>query len=256
MNTSEGQTQEPVGGMKSPQKFLKTFEGFDFDEAFTDHELEQITNAMSAYHKYASQKVKNDTELFRDDFQAYADRILRDKGASNKDVFDAINDTIQELSKKYNITILASLPSSSVTGEEDWKFKFSEWLINNRGLPPIVVDIIVAHVERYIVKSIPVTGEWQLCPKCNGEGFLQIGKAIPDGRIDFTCEVCNGKKILAKPGESEAIGFAEWMGKGFEMIIDGSWECFSEEYCEKYNLQLDEHYTTSELLSTYKQSKK
>ena len=30
----------------SPQKYLKDYEGFDFDEAFTDSELEEITNAM------------------------------------------------------------------------------------------------------------------------------------------------------------------------------------------------------------------
>lgn len=41
----------------TPQKFLETFEGFDFDEAFTDNELEHITNAMSAYFKYKISKI-------------------------------------------------------------------------------------------------------------------------------------------------------------------------------------------------------
>jgi hypothetical protein len=43
-------------------------------------------------------------EIFREDFQSYADRILRDKGASSKETFDAINDTIEELKKYYTIT--------------------------------------------------------------------------------------------------------------------------------------------------------
>lgn len=44
-------------------------------------------------------------EKYRGDFQAFSDRILRDKGASNKDVYDAINDTIEELSKHYDICL-------------------------------------------------------------------------------------------------------------------------------------------------------
>lgn len=44
------------------------------------------------------------------------------------------------------------------------------------------------------VKS-PVFGEWQLCPKCQGSGFLQAF-----GTVAFiNCDVCKGAKILAKP---------------------------------------------------------
>lgn len=40
----------------TPKKFLETFEDFDFDEAFTDNELEYIINAMSGYFKYKISK--------------------------------------------------------------------------------------------------------------------------------------------------------------------------------------------------------
>lgn len=43
-------------------------------------------------------------------------------------------------------------------------------------------------------------GEWQLCPKCNGEG--QVHDPIGDGMSTNpyrTCPVCNGAKILARP---------------------------------------------------------
>ena len=40
-------------------------------------------------------------------------------------------------------------------------------------------------------------GEWQLCPKCNGEGICDtIGISNNTSR---NCPVCNGKKILARP---------------------------------------------------------
>lgn len=46
---------------------------------------------------------QDDTAFYRGDFQAYADRILRDRGASNKDVQWGINETINELKSKYII---------------------------------------------------------------------------------------------------------------------------------------------------------
>lgn len=40
-----------IKDFRSTQKVLGLYEGFDFDEAFTDHELEHITNVMVFYHK-------------------------------------------------------------------------------------------------------------------------------------------------------------------------------------------------------------
>jgi hypothetical protein len=42
----------------TPQQALDKFEGFDFDEAFTDHELEQITNAMHFYASHQQQEIE------------------------------------------------------------------------------------------------------------------------------------------------------------------------------------------------------
>jgi DnaJ-class molecular chaperone len=46
-------------------------------------------------------------------------------------------------------------------------------------------------------------GEWQLCPKCNGEGetFQQRGTpGLTAFTVGFyTCPVCNGAKVLARP---------------------------------------------------------
>lgn len=52
------------------------------------------------------EEVKDATELYRGDLQSYTDRILRDKGASNKDVHNAIDEVVTELSAKYKITRL------------------------------------------------------------------------------------------------------------------------------------------------------
>lgn len=44
-----------------------------------------------------------------------------------------------------------------------------------------------------------VIGEWQLCPKCNGDGNLPS----PSTTVMYiTCDVCNGQKIIAKPTTS------------------------------------------------------
>lgn len=43
-------------------------------------------------------------------------------------------------------------------------------------------------------------GYWQLCPKCDGEGYIPgthyNGETLS---VDRTCPVCNGDKILARP---------------------------------------------------------
>lgn len=40
--------------------------------------------------------------------------------------------------------------------------------------------------------------EWQLCPKCNGEGIISNYPATTTN-VTRQCDVCNGAKILAKP---------------------------------------------------------
>ena len=48
----------------------------------------------------------------------------------------------------------------------------------------------------------PIFGEWQLCPKCFGEGVLE-GVFYTDQTTNFstikTCDVCQGAKLLQKP---------------------------------------------------------
>jgi predicted RNA-binding protein with PUA domain len=43
-------------------------------------------------------------------------------------------------------------------------------------------------------------GEWQLCPKCAGEGIVteQTTSAFI-ATVTRTCPVCNGAKVLARP---------------------------------------------------------
>ncbi len=66
--------------------------------------LEKIKDAMTEWASL--QTPSNDaTELYRGDLQSGVDRILRDKGMSNKDVHDAINDLITELKSKYHVRL-------------------------------------------------------------------------------------------------------------------------------------------------------
>ena len=49
---------------------------------------------------------------------------------------------------------------------------------------------------------------YQLCPKCNGQGTLSKPPYIPGdvyqwttSQASFTCDVCNGSKVLLVPDE-------------------------------------------------------
>lgn len=59
-------------------------------------------------------------------------------------------------------------------------------------------------------------GEWQLCPKCNGNGVLPPPYAIHGtGKLTITCDVCNGHKVLQRPAlsapPSESKPSIEWV---------------------------------------------
>lgn len=59
-------------------------------------------------------------------------------------------------------------------------------------------DLIVTCMEEYASQptgQIKQIGEWQLCPKCYGEGI------VPTSGTSVTkqCDVCNGNKIIQKP---------------------------------------------------------
>ena len=48
--------------------------------------------------------------------------------------------------------------------------------------------------------------EYQLCPKCNGQGIVSKPPYVPDGvdnwtsnATSYTCNVCNGAKIIPRP---------------------------------------------------------
>lgn len=49
-------------------------------------------------------------------------------------------------------------------------------------------------------------GEWQLCPKCHGQGIVSRPPWVPFDQekwsstgITYSCDVCNGAKMIGKP---------------------------------------------------------
>lgn len=74
-------------------------------------------------------------------------------------------------------------------------------------------------------------GEWQLCPKCNGDGHL--GRYNSPGLSTTThplCDVCTGAKILMKPvisSTTEGAGEMDWV----EMVLN--WH-------KKFGVDIDE----------------
>lgn len=52
----------------------------------------------------------------------------------------------------------------------------------------------------------PTLGEYQLCPKCNGQGIVSKPPYIAgdirewtSNETSFKCDVCNGEKIIQRP---------------------------------------------------------
>ncbi len=61
--------------------------------------------------------------------------------------------------------------------------------------PDCYLKVIALPIQAERREGEKVLGEWQLCPKCLGEGFVP-GKGVS---VHDVCDVCNGAKILAKP---------------------------------------------------------
>lgn len=49
------------------------------------------------------------------------------------------------------------------------------------------------------IQSEKILGEWQLCPKCNGNGIIFNPYMNVSSSPYVQCDVCCGAKILAKP---------------------------------------------------------
>lgn len=59
---------------------------------------------------------------------------------------------------------------------------------------------------RATVEEKPVFGEWQLCPKCGGQGTVSKPPYIPgdinqwsSSAMSHVCDVCNGAKTIMRP---------------------------------------------------------
>lgn len=55
--------------------------------------------------------------------------------------------------------------------------------------------------EELTQNKSPVFGEWQLCPKCNGDGVVRdfINSCSANASFTLPCPVCNGLKLLVRP---------------------------------------------------------
>lgn len=77
-------------------------------------------------------------------------------------------------------------------------------------------DIIKIIKEDFMTYSTPTPvlqsiegkefGEWQICPKCNGQGTVSKPPYLAGDitewsstEVSFQCDVCNGNKIITKP---------------------------------------------------------
>src|SRR5262245_30836318 len=66
-------------------------------------------------------------------------------------------------------------------------------------------------------KSGAILGEWQLCPKCLGQGIVSRPPWIAADvqqwsgtEANYQCNVCNGAKIIARPMLNSEQSVQEW----------------------------------------------
>lgn len=58
-----------------------------------------------------------------------------------------------------------------------------------------------------IMSNTDNMGEWQLCPKCQGEGQVHDPNDGMSTNPYRACPVCNGAKVLARPGNAPFSNF-------------------------------------------------
>lgn len=197
----------------SPQKFLETYEGFDFDEAFTDNELEHITNAMSSYHKLASTPVKKDGGLPE---VIWGEPLRKTVAPTFAKELEWKEDDIRELMKRINVWVEEDSHAFQKAAK-DLGGIANEVSILHRGVGYFAAmkEVFLTPGKFGLATTQPNKsneaiegkqyGEWQLCPKCNGDGHL--GRYNSLGYMSTTvtpqCDVCNGSKIIQKPSPNE-----------------------------------------------------
>ncbi len=111
-----------------------------------------------------------------------------------------------------------------------------------------IIDRILLHVvltDRKRVRELinellstpaPQSGEWQLCPKCQGTGrAMNWDNQIPM-RTD-TCDVCEGKKIIQRPEAAPQSGL-RWV-KASERLPEKSGNYYVKHYGEKFLATFD-----------------
>lgn len=99
---------------------------------------------------------------------------------------------LQELAKEFETgpAVFGGLFGYKVTPEQ------AEELIDELSWKELNLEELIAPLLSLL--PIPVYGEYQLCPKCNGN------KTVPSAVFFFelhTCNICEGKGIIARPVE-------------------------------------------------------
>jgi hypothetical protein len=83
-------------------------------------------------------------------------------------------------------------------GYPSWE-EMENWIIDNN--PPVNVAVILVAMMEEVAGYSTSQGQWQLCPKCGGRGMAMNFKNYIPTTMD-TCDVCDGKKIIAPPSIS------------------------------------------------------
>lgn len=120
--------------------------------------------------------------------------------------------------------------------EEDWNEKIQSvvtkifYSVATNGQAEASINAGINDVKNLLAgyASAPSSeaGEWQLCPKCFGDGNLGRYNCPPYMSTNVTpiCDVCNGNKIIAKPlitqlsASSEATPGKNSFGKALEGV--------------------------------------
>lgn len=109
-----------------------------------------------AFH-FQPKAIEDATEFYKDDFNSFTDRILRDKGASNKEIYDANNAAFEELKNNYTIIKGKAIEGKDVEAlaeelYEKWRLSGIDW----RRFNNVAINRKYAFIEGFKAASLPV----------------------------------------------------------------------------------------------------
>lgn len=117
---------------------------------------------------------------------------------------------------------------SQILIDAKWEKEFEYWLTNSQYINKQMVIRIIDYVEKKVIPNASKDKggmQWQLCPKCDGQGSVSKPPYVPvdvdhwaSSAVSFVCDVCNGAKIIAPPGGMQWVSCKNGLPDDWEFM--------------------------------------